>query len=395
MLDRGICSLAPAPISRALLAAPAVLSAALLAGAGCKPHGSTTPADAGPPTTDAPAPLTLSIAITGCDSYDPVNAHCTGAAPLVVYLSPVGSQEFNRFTWSFGDGSPLSTERAPMHEFLLPGTAAMRPDGYEIDLVGAFGTANTVRSTALVSVTARKAGQPCDFDLQCDTGLRCACAPGNGCNPAFLRGLCSSPCDAAPCGVGSVCAALALAPAPPPDGGPPLQAWCVASCQTNQDCSPGFACEVLAGAGVASPGTWTRGCLPVGALGDIGATCRDANGQLANAACATGSCLDLGALGSCSATCEGGQTCPPGTACASLFDGRHLCLADCAVSSAVCASDPLLACAAPTVADAAGGFRTDGGSSAGYCAPKPCTSDGDCAPAGVCAPGAQCALSQP
>jgi PKD repeat protein len=293
-----------------------------------------------------------------------------------------------RFTWTFGDGTPLATDRAPLHTYLLPGS-------YEVDLVGAFGGANTVASKAVVDVKARDVGQPCDLDLQCAGGLRCACAPGTGCSPAFLRGLCSTPCDSVACDLG-VCAALALAPAPAADGGPAVLPWCVEGCQTSADCAPGFRCETLAAAGVAGPGTWTRGCLPIGALGDIGATCRDATGALADTACATGSCIDLGALGTCSATCDGDRTCPDKTACALMPDGRRLCLVDCNAPGASCARDPLLACVAPMNATppsadgGATGFRADGGAGASYCAPKPCASDTDCAPAGLCGPGAQC-----
>jgi PKD repeat protein len=359
----------------------------LLAGstAGC-PTGTSAGADAATdgPAGDVPPPLTLHIAITGCAAYEPATARCSGPAPLSLSFSPVGSPQFTRFTWTFGDGTPVATDRAPLHTYLLPGS-------HEVDLVGAFGSANTVQSKAVVVVEPRAAGQPCDLDLQCASGLRCTCAPGTGCSPAFLRGLCSTPCDSVACDAGAVCAALALAP-PADGGGTALLPWCVAGCQTSADCVPGFRCETLAGAGVAGPGTWTRGCLPIGAVGDIGATCRDATGELADATCATGSCIDLGALGTCSATCDGDRPCPDKTACALMPDGRRLCLVDCTAPGASCALDPLLGCVAPTSGDAgATGFRTDGGA-ASYCAPLPCAYDTDCAPAGRCGPGAQCVL---
>ena len=380
-MSRGTRSLVRVLISSALFAA---------ASAGCRERTYAPVADGGNGSTDAPPPLTLDIAITGCDTYDPINAHCSGTAPLALNFSPVGSPQFSRFTWTFDDGSPLVTDRAPMHEFVLPRS-------YEVDLVGAFGVANTVMGSITVKVAALAAGEPCDFDLQCGTGLRCACAPGAGCDPAFQRGLCSTPCDGAACGANAVCAALALALAPLADGGPPASApWCVKGCPTGTECAPGFVCEVLAGMAGASPGPWTRGCVPIGALGDVGANCRDANGQLADATCATGHCIDLGALGSCSAACDDARGCPPGTTCAVMADGRQLCLVGCGPGGTACARDPLLACTAPTIGGAgATGFRADGGAGATYCAPKPCSGDTDCAPAGLCGAGAQCVRSGP
>jgi hypothetical protein len=363
---------------------------ALLAGSatGC-------PQRAGPPAgdassdgvaSDAPTPLTLDIAITGCAFYQSAPARCSGPAPLSLSFSPVGSLQFTRFTWSFGDGTPVVTDRAPMHQFLLPGS-------YQIDLVGAFGSANTVESDAGVVVLPRPTGQPCDLDVQCASGLRCVCTPGSGCSLAFLRGLCSTSCDGVACAAQASCAALALGP--PPDGGvPALLPWCVATCQTNADCVQGFACQILASSGAGTAGTWTRGCLPSGALGDIGASCRDPSGALADANCATGSCVDLGALGSCSASCDGNRPCPDGTSCAALGDGREVCLVACPPSAVTCTGDPLLACAEPTTGDAGDtNFRVDAAAGAMYCAPLPCTTDADCAPSGRCGPGAQCVRS--
>jgi hypothetical protein len=252
----------------------------------------------------------------------------------------------------------------------------------------------TAGTSAVVEVEPVAAGAPCDVDAQCSDGLRCACAPGTGCASAFTRGLCTASCASGYCGPAAVCATLALEPSA--DAGPPPRlATCVAACQTAPDCAAGFVCEVLPTAGASNPGAWTRGCVPIAALADVGAPCRNASGSLDDAACATGTCADLGALGICSAACDADHPCPDGTACARLGDGRRFCLVACA-SPASCARDPLLACATATAADAGTtGFQVDAAAGSGteYCAPKACSTDGECAPAGRCGPGGACVPS--
>ena len=98
----------------------------------CGGHGgAVVPSDGGTDGGggDFPAPPTLQIAITGCASFDPVAARCAGTPPLTVAFAPVGSPELTRFEWTFGDGSPLTRERAPRHTYTLPGEYLVRVVG--------------------------------------------------------------------------------------------------------------------------------------------------------------------------------------------------------------------------------------------------------------------------
>ena len=335
--------------------------------------------------TDGPLTLTLDIAVTGCLAYDGGAARCSGAAPLVLSFSPVGSPEISGFKWTFGDGTPPALERAPSHTYPLPGD-------YDVTLIGMAGMSGFIQSRTPVhiAVDPRAAGAPCDVEAQCAPGLSCACARGTGCPAAFTRGLCSTACDTAPCGPAAACAALALGPLP--DAGPtPRLPYCVAVCQADADCAPGFVCQILPAAGTSEPEAWIRGCLPLGALADLGAPCRNANGDLDDGTCATGACADLGALGTCSSTCDGSRPCPESATCARLDDGRQLCLLACGAGAASCTRDPLLACGGPNDGDGGAGFQSDAAAGTTYCAPKPCTSDADCAPSGRCGTSSRCA----
>ena len=368
-----------------------LIAVAAAAAAGCPAKTPAPVQDAGNDglSSDGPAPLTLNIAITGCDNYTaavpPALPECSGPAPLALSFSPVGSQQFSRFTWTFGDGTATVTDRAPMHTFGLPGS-------YQVDLVGAFGTANFVKTSAMIVVEPVGAGAFCDVDAQCRDGLACACAPGAGCAPAFSHGICTGPCDGddgGTCDPGATCALAALGPATDA-GAPAPQAWCLAGCPGGSGCASGFSCAALPAAGPAGGGSWTWGCLPVGALRNLGASCRNADGVLDPTQCSTGQCADLGALGLCSAACDDAHPCPGGAACAQLGDGQALCLVDCAAAPGGCASDPLLACAPPASADAGTGFQASADAGATFCAPRSCATDGDCAPSGRCGPGAAC-----
>ena len=361
-----------------------VATLAMLATAPACHRGGATPADAGGDVarSDGPSQLTLAIAITGCRTYavDSSGGHCRGPAPLDLALSTVGSPDFLRFTWSFGDGTPDVQDRAPTHGYAFPGT-------YAVVLTGVLGQGGTVQTNASIVVEPVAVGAPCDVDAQCATDLTCVCANGAGCPPAFTRGLCSTPCANAACPTGGVCTALSLG-AIGTDGGPATAASCLASCDAG--CPAGLVCETLAGVG-SSAGKWVRGCVPLGALADVGAPCRNALGALDDELCATELCADLGALGACSASCDLGQTCPEGTACATLADGRRLCLLQCTVAGA-CQRDPLLACvAADSGTDgSAGNLQVDAAAGATFCGPKPCAGDADCLPAGHCGPNGSC-----
>jgi hypothetical protein len=355
----------------------------LIAGGGCHDHGtSSRDGTIDGPQPDGGNPLTLEIGVTGCRAYDVagtcgpdagVGPCCTGAPPLTLSFAPVGSPDLTTFLWKFGDGTPDTMERAPSHAYANPGR-------YQVTLIGASPETGAIDPPhpLTVVVEALDVGGFCDNDAQCGPGLTCLCAPGSGCSPAFVRGICASGCDEAGCGADagavSVCAQVAITPAA--DGGPGAPApICVRPCTINNDCGTGAVCEALR-AGPGAPGPWTRGCLPVGALHDIGDSCRDASEALQDQSCTTGLCADVGALGVCSAACDDGHPCPDKAACALLSDGQQLCLAACTTDDN-CAQDPLLACRQ----------TRPGGAGTGdvmVCAPRACTADSTCAPSGRC-----------
>lgn len=322
---------------------------------------------------DGLTPLTLDISVTGCASFDLGAVACSGTAPLTVSFSPVGSPELTMFVWSFFDGSPVSSDRAPTHTYSLPGSYDVKVTGE-----GSVGSVMQLRRSLIV-VQPVATGAPCDVDGQCGDGLHCLCQPGTGCGSAFLRGICSTGCETGFCGAGATCAAYALGAAadgglppdggPPPDGGSPV---CLAACQTDTDCAAGFVCEDLLGGSSTSAG-WVRGCLPRGAAGDLGASCRNPNGLLDGTRCTTALCADLGTLGVCSASCDTAHPCPAGAACAHLTGGRQLCLAACSAAQP-CTRDPSLGCQVGTPGDAGtdagGGLQIIAGDAgASYCAP--------------------------
>lgn len=319
---------------------------------------------------DGLAPLTLDIAVTGCATFDISAVACGGTAPLAVSFSPVGSAELTMFLWNFGDDTPPSFDRAPLHTYTLPGS-------YDVTLTGGGGSTigNVMQlRRSLIVVKPVATGAPCDVDGQCGDGLHCLCQPGTGCGAAFLRGICSTTCSTGFCGAGAACASYA--PGPSPDAGVTNDAaapLCLAACQTDADCSAGFVCEELL-VGASTTARWVRGCLPLGAASDLGASCRNANGALDDARCTTGVCADLGTLGICTAACDGAHPCPAGAACAQMQSGQPVCLRACSTTSP-CPVDPSLTCKLETPADAgtdAGtGFQIVGGDTdATYCAPS-------------------------
>jgi hypothetical protein len=362
-------------------AAPhALIPLALIAFAGlaCRDQHMAPNRDAGSDgiRSDVSMPLTLDIAVTGCASFDTATVACSGSPPLALAFAPVGSPELSRFLWTFGDGTPPTTERAPSHTY-------SHPDRYQVTLVGGTTDIGMVMAPQplTVIVAALPTGAPCDVDAQCDStaGLTCMCAPGSGCAPTFFRGVCSMSCAAESCGADAVCAAAAVGPRA--DAGV-RSSLCLRGCQTNAQCAPGFVCQTLPVGSTADTARWTRGCLPLGVARDVGASCRDANEVLQDDACATGTCADVGALGVCSASCDDTHPCPDGSACAQLPDGRAICLLSCTFNDNDCTGDPLLACVAAPASGASG--------TVDVCAAKVCSGDVACAPSGRCGPEGVC-----
>jgi PKD repeat protein len=353
-----------------------VLLAAVLAG-GCRSHSSPTPdasvdsrrADADVPRDAITTSLAVDLTLAGCPSFDPA-PRCTGRAPLTVQFVPVTTGDVTKYLWTFGDGTAASSDRAPAHTYAFPGS-------YDVTLVGGGSGGSAARTRpGLVVVVTNHSGDPCDVDQQCDQGLTCICGAAGKCSAAFARGLCASTCATASCQAPDLCADLAPGN---PDGG---EAWqqslCLRSCTTDGDCAPPLHCRDLPAR--ADGGAWLRGCFPDYPAA-TGLPCRSPGGQLVDAVCVTGSCLDLGVRGACSLDCTTAP-CPPGSACADIADGRHLCLARCGPDFA-CDRDPLLACAPPNPGPL--GYALHPGAAPGsYCAPRRCATSDDCAPSGTC-----------
>ena len=322
---------------------------------------------------DGPTPLTLDIAVTGCASLrrDHRAARCcTGTAPLVLSFSPVGSPEFTALQVDVRRrDDPLGMNRAPMHAYALPGSYQMSADRRAPGERLHPGQGPPPH----VEVEPGAAGAPCDVDAQCATASRCACAPGTGCPPHSCAGCARPPATAATCGPGAVCASLALGRrrtrvrrrASP---------VCVAACQTDPDCAPGFVCQTLPAAGASNPDAWTRGCVPIGALADLGAPCRNANGSLDDAALRDRHLRRPRRARDLQRRLRRGSPLPRPNGLraprrrSSALSGRMR-------SVRPCARDPLLACATATTAMRADGFQVDAAAGSGtYCAPKACSS---------------------
>ncbi len=329
-----------------------------LAQAACRSNNAAPPPQ--PKPTDggddgpgyAPAPNALDIAVTGCASskIESGTEMCSGPAPFTVTFSPVGTPGLTSFVWDFGDGSPPSSEVAPVHTYSIPGR-------YDVSVKGSSALIGTIPATrpGLIVALPVAAGAACDVKAQCADGLDCVSKAGDGCSPAFARGICSRDCTNGFCGSGAVCAAYALgagSPAgtgPADGGGSQLNPVCLADCGDGVGCPAGFVCQSFHAGGSTANG-WVRGCLPAGAAGDLGASCRTASGALDHARCASGFCSAAATNGFCSASCQQPLTCPAGAACAWLTTGQ-ICLPAC-TSDQSCSGDPSVACQNLTAADA-------------------------------------------
>jgi PKD repeat protein len=386
--------------------------------------------DAGGATDGAPGAIALDFTVTGCPDPDRylANRQCAGAAPLTLGFSPVSSAPLFRLLWDFGDGTPASFDRAPSHDYTLPGL-------YDVTLVG-DGSQGTVSRTrrGFILVAPAAAGATCDVDAQCAAGLTCLCGAAAPCAPTLARGLCSASCGggavggaggrdgdggsgadagsgaggsdgggsasggrdggaggavAGACSTGAICGDLAPGGAGEA-GGPGALPWrsaiCLRGCATDGDCDPGLRCRDLPGDPGAVTAGWVKGCFGAFPL-DVGSPCRAADGALAGGQCTSGRCEDLGALGLCAAACDELRPCPSGSACASFGDGRALCLQAC-LTAGDCTRDPLLGCETAGTPGALGFTIATPPSTpiaASYCAPRTCVTDADCGPAGICA----------
>lgn len=336
-----------------------------------------------PSNDDAGGPRVIDFTATGCDLLDQSAAdggvgtdlRCTGRAPLVLSFVPISTSALGQVLWDFGDGTAKSYELTPRHTYARPGS-------YDVTLVG--GSANGAVSrlrTGFALVTANELGRSCDDAAQCTPGLACVCGAAVPCSPSFARGVCTTSCRDVACPGTSVCADLSLA-----GMATSLEPWraqlCVQPCTRDDECATG-SCRTLPGRSApGAPLTWIRGCF-ADAPASVGEECRGSDGNLHPETCVAGRCLDAGAYGLCSPDCRD-TPCPEGFVCA-LFPkrGEAACLRPCAGAMA-CSDDPLLACQPAGGAGPRGFVAADLAPGGQLCAPKPCTTDGECAPAGRC-----------
>jgi len=355
---------------------------AVLAVAACN-KGETTVGDGGPDLVsrdstqapgDAPIPLAVDFAVENCPAFDPVEITCTGTVPLAVRFVPLATTTVTKYLWDFGDGSS-GLEVAPYHVYANPGEFTVR-----IVATGAGGGVVTKAHIGFIVAKTNALGQPCDASQQCDDGLFCLCPSTAPCSSGPSRGVCASACPSGLCDSGQICAGLLTAT--PPEAADPWQTdLCLLGCTTDLDCAAGLHCRTLPPGPVGI--AWVHGCF-ADVPADVGEPCMDAAGSLRNDLCASGMCADLGSQGTCSSNCAN-ASCPLGSDCAVLGDGRSLCLRPCS-GNFTCAKDALLACQQPGPG-VLGYHLADPGadnSASTYCAPKSCGSDVDCLPSGIC-----------
>ncbi|MBN2574756.1 MAG: PKD domain-containing protein [Deltaproteobacteria bacterium] len=357
---------------------PAVLMTAacgtnesLVLDAAAEHFASDLPAPAG----DAPISLIVDFAVENCPDFDPVKRTCTGKVPLAVRFVPLATTTITNYFWYFGDAPDYNTETAPNHVYAAPGV-------YHVTMVamGTSGAVVTKTHADFIVAQANTVGDPCEDNAQCEPGTFCLCPPGAACTGGPARGMCTTECSATGlCGEGQVCAGLRTSTPQSPE--PWQTSLCLPACTTDADCGAGLRCRPLppGPAGI----SWVRGCFSE-IPRDVGDPCMDGNGDRRDDLCASGMCADIGALGMCTATCQY-DSCPPGSDCAMLGDGRKLCLRPC-IGSYTCARDPLLTCVVPGSGDLGYRVPSGGGASSAsvYCAPKPCTANDDCLPTGTC-----------
>ncbi len=334
--------------------------------------------DSPPTPSDGPAPLAVDFAVENCPAFDAIAMTCTGKVPLAVRFAPLATTTVTKYLWDFGDGSASSSEAAPSHVYSKPRVYTVK-----IIATGVGGEIVTRAHVGFIVAQANIIGGPCDASEQCDQGLFCLCPASAACSTGPARGMCASECPSPSglCDDGQVCAGLLTVTQPPEAPEPWQTSLCLPGCATDADCAGGLRCRTLPPGPKGS--AWVRGCF-ADAPRDVGDPCTDASGNQRDDLCASGMCADLGAQGMCSLDCEV-ASCPPGSDCAVLGDGRKLCLRPC-TGGFTCAQDALLTCVVP--GPGALGYQRSGtdnsNAASSYCAPNPCVSDDACLPTGSC-----------
>jgi PKD repeat protein len=332
--------------------------------------------ETGPVTPPVAPPLVVDFAIEGCPAFDADKLTCTGTAPMALRFVPLVTTPVTQYFWDFGDDpTAFDTGQVPSHTYTVPGVYTVR-----LVVSGSDGMVVSRAHADLVTVTANSLGDACDLDRQCSDKLTCLCPSTSACDFGAPHGICAATCPSGTCGDGQVCSALATAPSPSGAHEDWQQSVCLRRCDHDTDCNAQLHCRLLP----PGPGgtTWVFGCfgdLPA----DVGLPCLDATSRLRDDLCTSGICANLGARGVCTMACSD-RPCAPGSECAVLGDGRKLCLRPC-TDGFKCGEDPLLTCALPGTGDLGFQLVNSGPSLASkYCAPRPCTSDTDCAPSGTC-----------
>ncbi len=332
--------------------------------------------DAEGPVVDAQISLAVDFSVENCPTFDVQAPSCTGKVPFSVRFVPLTTTTVTQYIWDFGDNA-FANDLAPNHIYATPGVYPVR-----VVATGASGGPVTKTHAAFIVAQPNAIGDPCDASAQCDQGLFCLCPATAPCGTGPAHGLCAASCQSGICDDTGVCAGL-LTATPPAGMASDWQApTCLRECAKEADCAAGLTCRTLPPGKLGS--AWIHGCF-AGVPGDVGSPCRDDQGNLRNDLCASGQCADLGADGLCTMTC-GVASCPPGSDCAVLGDGRKLCLRPC--TNFPCSQDPLLTCVVPGPGDL--GYQlvnpTNAGAASSYCAPAPCNRDSDCkSPTGACA----------
>lgn len=381
----------------ARLAALALCAAALPA---CKGNSTWAPAvDASANVTDLGVAAATDLA--GCGalfaqvgfsncpavSSDGGVVRCTGAAPLALQVVPITAPGLSGVLWSLADGGapPASTEQSPDVLYAMPGT-------YPIRLVVMSGSCGQTSARAEVGVVGAPTGGRCSVDAQCGGGDTCVCAAtdpdaGEVCPGELAGGFCTRVCTGGSCDKDEECIDFSRTTwgAPELAGQPFRHPICLPRCSV--DCRSGFTCRELPalvdGAGAGGRIAWRSACFSRTAWDD-GHACADANGKPSPGECAGGLCAPLGARNLCTSPCDN-DPCPSTTVCATFnYDPAHpICIPRCDPKSGC--TDPLLECRG---ADPAGwfGFTVPLGQAGGnaFCAPRRCSSEGDCTPAGHC-----------
>lgn len=334
--------------------------------------------DVAPAPPDAALSLAVDFTVESCPSFDPQTPSCTGKVPLTLLFVPLATTAVTKYIWDFGDLTLSDSEATPSHMYSVPGVYTVK-----VVAAGVGGGVVTKIHAQFVVAQANDVGEPCNSDPQCDVDLYCLCSANAPCTTGPALGMCTSSCQIGSCGDNQVCAGLLTTATPPPGGAAPWQtSLCLLGCSVDTDCATGLRCRTLPPGPTGS--AWVHGCF-ADVPEDVGDPCTDAAGARRDDLCASGFCADLGAKGLCSMDCSV-ASCPPGSDCAVLGDGRKLCLRPC-TGTFTCSSDPLLTCVVPGPGDLGYHLASPASLNAAssYCVSKPCVSDDSCAPTGTCA----------